>query len=225
MTNMLIDIPVHDMVLKGDLIHFTNSAGLIIFSHGSGSSRLSPRNRKVAQILNKKGFSTFLFDLLSPEEATRKEKRFDIELLSKRLLTVAEWFKNDFRFKDLNIGLFGASTGSASAIQAATTLGEGIIQAVVSRGGRPDLAKRYLKLLKTPTLLLVGGNDKLVLELNEIAYNIMTCPKKLTVIEGASHLFEEPGTLEQVAEEASSWFRQYLFWPTIKVSKDFIDEW
>lgn len=220
MFSQLIDISFQEIILKGELTHVSDSSGLIIFSHGSGSSRLSPRNKLVAQKLNENGFSTLLFDLLTPNEDSIIEKRFDIELLSERLVTVTEWVKNDFRFKDLNVGIFGASTGSASAIQAAAILGNDMVQAVVSRGGRTDLAMKYLRQLKTPILFIVGEKDRTVLELNEIAYNIIKCPKRMTIIKEATHLFEEPGTLEQVAEEASSWFSQYLLWPIINVSKD-----
>ncbi|WP_020403284.1 dienelactone hydrolase family protein [Gracilimonas tropica] len=224
MNHQLIDIPIEQNTLQGELSHSTDSAGLIIFSHGSGSSRLSPRNKFVAQYLNEQGFSTLLFDLLTPDEDQRKERRFDIELLSSRLISVTKWLRKDPEFQLLNFGFFGASTGSASAIQAASILGDDLIQAVVSRGGRPDLARKFLKQLKSPLLLLVGEYDDVVLELNEIAYNMISSPKKLKVIPGATHLFEEAGTLERVAEEASNWFRKYLYWPTVSIQKDFIDE-
>ena len=224
MASKKIDIPLQDVILKGDLFHPKNSGGLIIFSHGSGSSRLSPRNRSVADYLKEKGFSTLLFDLLTPIEDQKKKFRFDIQLQSNRLIHVTKWIKDDARFKKLNTGFFGASTGAAAAIQAASMLGEDIIQAIVSRGGRPDLAKKYLSRLSSPILLIVGELDEVVLELNEIAYNMISCPKELTLIPNATHLFEEPGTLEEVTYATADWFRRYLYWPTIQIKKEFIDE-
>lgn len=224
MTNQLIDIPVKKTFLKGELTYLSDSTGIVIFVHGSGSSQFSPRNRYVAQYLNDQGFSTLLFDLLSPNEGQNKDLIFDISLLSDRLQSVTEWMREDFRFHDINFGFFGASTGSASAIRVASILGEDVIQAVVSRGGRPDLSEKYLHLLKSPTLFIVGENDKEVLKLHNVAFTKVRCTKKLSVIEGATHLFEETGTLEKVAEQAADWFRKFLLWPATHVGKDFINE-
>lgn len=217
MTNQLIDIPVNDISLIGELSLIPDSKGLIIFSHGSGSSRVSPRNRYIAHKLNDVRFSTLLFDLLTPYEDQTRASRFDIDLLSERLQKVTEWLKEDFKFRNMSFGYFGASTGAASAIRAAIVLGEDIVQAVVSRGGRPDMAFNYLNELECPVLLLVGEKDAKVLELNQKAYEVLSSSKKISLIPRATHLFEKIGTLEQVAEEATEWFQQYLLQPTTQL--------
>lgn len=185
-----------------------NSTGLVIFAHGSGSSRLSPRNNFVAQWLNTQGIATLLADLLTPEEDTDYQKRFDIELLTKRLLNTTQWAEHEQSVSNLAVGYFGASTGGAAALQAAAKLGKKII-AVVSRGGRPDLAPDIAK-VTAATLLIVGGNDYGVIELNEAAFKALTGPKDMAIVPGATHLFEEPGALEQVADLAAKWFKKYF---------------
>ena len=202
-------IPLRQVTLKGDL-HIPDPArGLVIFSHGSGSSRLSPRNRYVAQVLQGQGLATLLFDLLTPQEDLDYQKRFDIELLTSRLVEVTQWVLDNSQTRHLSMGYFGASTGAASALKASAVLGNSI-RAVVSRGGRPDLALDQLHQVKSPTLLIVGGRDHQVIELNKKAYAKLSCEKELTIIPGASHLFEEPGTLEEVAAISSGWFREWL---------------
>lgn len=193
----------------GDLCIPDNAKGLVIFSHGSGSSRKSPRNQFVAEILNKNGYATLLFDLLTPEEDEVYENRFNIELLSGRLTHVAIWALNDDGLKHLPIGFFGASTGAASALFACAVL-QNKIKAVVSRGGRPDLALPVLEKINTPVLLIVGAFDDEVIELNKSAYNKLGGVKEIKLIEGATHLFEEPGTLEKAAESAVHWFKLHL---------------
>ncbi len=203
------EIKLDNINLKGNLRLADYSKGIILFSHGSGSSRLSIRNNYVADLLLKKGFSSLLFDLLTPEEDVVYENRFDIELLTERLLKVTKWVRNNEITKQLPIGYFGASTGAASALRAAAKMSK-IVKAVVSRGGRPDLAIRALTSITAPTLLIVGGNDEVVITLNKHAkYRIEgTC--ELKIIEGASHLFSEPGKLEIVANLAIEWFDKYL---------------
>lgn len=174
--------------------------GIVLFAHGSGSSRFSPRNQFVAKYLEKAGIPTHLFDLLSPEEDTQ-ERRFDIPLLAERLLAEAK------KVKEGPIAFFGASTGAAAALIAATKME---VAAVVSRGGRPDLAMEVLPEVKAPTLLIVGGNDDVVIDLNKKAYDALACEKKLEIVEGATHLFEEPGALEKVAKLATVWFLHHL---------------
>ena len=176
----------------------------MIFAHGSGSSRLSPRNREVAASLNERGLATLLFDLLSDEEAARRANVFDIGLLAARLVAVTRWAQREPGIEELPLGYFGASTGAAAALCAAAELGSGI-GAVVSRGGRPDLAASMLTDVQSPTLLIVGGADWQVLELNEQAAKLMRCEHELAVVPGATHLFEEPGALERVAELAAAW--------------------
>lgn len=195
-------LKVDSLSLEGDLTTPMSSKGLVIFAHGSGSSRKSPRNRFVAQKLNQAGLSTLLFDLLTPEE---EERRFEIPLLTTRLLTVIDLCTGF----NLPIGLFGASTGAAAALEAAAKEPKKIV-AVVSRGGRPDMAMIDLPQVKAPTLLIVGGNDDIVIDLNKQALAKLQCVKELKIVKGATHLFEEPGTLEEVAELATSWFLRYL---------------
>jgi putative phosphoribosyl transferase len=195
--------------LAGDLRLPEPAAGLVVFAHGSGSSRLSPRNRQVAEALNQSGFATLLFDLLTPEEELDRANVFDIELLAERLQAVTEWVGAEADLSDLPIGYFGASTGAAAALRAAARLGRGI-DAVVSRGGRPDLAAESLEAVVSPTLLIVGGADWQVLELNEGAAKLLRCEHEVAVVPGATHLFEEPGALERVAELAADWFSRHL---------------
>jgi dienelactone hydrolase len=208
-----IEIPLDDAVLKGYLHLKPNSKGLIIFAHGSGSSRLSPRNRYVAEILQNDGHSTLLMDLLTEVEdafdkRTRK-LRFDIPMLARRVSYVKQWAMDLPDAKDLPIGLFGSSTGAAAALIAAAENPIGI-NAIVSRGGRVDLAQDYLEKVNSATLFIVGENDRTVLKLNRDVYQKLQTEKDLRIIEGASHLFEEPGTLEQVANITSKWFSDYF---------------
>lgn len=197
------------LVLNGDLWLPDDAAGLVVFAHGSGSSRFSPRNREVAASLNEKGLATLLFDLLTDKEAGNREKVFDIELLADRLVAVTRWLHDEPGIDDLPVGYFGASTGAAAALCAAAKLGAEI-RAVVSRGGRPDLAASRLAAVQAPTMLIVGGADWQVLELNEGAAKLLRCEHELVVVPGATHLFEEPGALERVAELAGSWFSAHL---------------
>lgn len=183
--------------------------GVIVFAHGSGSGRFSPRNQFVARVLEAGGFATLLLDLLAPDEADDRQKVFDIDLLADRLLLAKNWLHIHARTRDLRAGYFGASTGAGAALQAAAREPDAV-SAVVSRGGRPDLAGPYLSRVIAPTLLLVGGEDGPVIGMNEEALGQLTCQKRLIIIPGATHLFEEPGTLEQVAQEALNWFRRYL---------------
>ncbi|ARS36476.1 dienelactone hydrolase family protein [Pontibacter actiniarum] len=208
--NDSVRIDVQGVSLVGDLAIPEGAFGLIIFSHGSGSSRLSPRNRFVAEHLQRSGFATLLFDLLTEEEDQDTRNRFDIPKLTQRLIDTTYWVQKDPRTQDLNIGFFGASTGAASAIGAAAGEGPDIIKAVVSRGGRPDLADTVLPDLMVPTLLIVGGKDESVLEMNMQAQNQMRCIKDLELVPDATHLFEEPGALEMAAQLATDWFRKYL---------------
>lgn len=204
-TNKAITINLKEVTLRGELCIPENTLGLIIFSHGSGSSRLSPRNNFVARLLQKQGLATLLFDLLTEKEDTIYDNRFNIELLTKRLIEVTQWIKTQDQIAKLPIGYFGASTGAASALKAAAALRSDII-AVVSRGGRPDLAMTVLEHVISPTLLLVGENDNVVIELNKQAYQKLKCERSLEIIPNASHLFEEKGTLEAVAISAAKWF-------------------
>ena len=186
-----------------------DSHGVVVFAHGSGSGRLSPRNNFVARYLQRAGLATLLLDLLTEEEADDRRKVFDIDLLADRLILAKSWLEAEPRTHELSIGYFGASTGAGAALQAAAREPSNI-RAVVSRGGRPDLAEFYLPSVRAPTLLIVGGHDEPVIEMNQAAYDLLTCEKKLIVIPGATHLFEEPDTLEQVAEHAASWFEKHL---------------
>jgi len=217
-----VRIPLEDINLQGTLSIPLKTKGLIIFSHGSGSSRMSPRNRYVAKNLQKEGFATLLFDLLTREEDTVYENRFNIDLLTERLILVTAWMKNNHKNESKKIGYFGASTGAASAIRAAADLGTEVIQAVVSRGGRPDLANNALQKIESPVLLLAGGLDKQVIALNERALAQLKSPKKLEIIPGASHLFEEEGKLELVTRYASVWFLKYLYNYELAKQKHFI---
>jgi putative phosphoribosyl transferase len=184
--------------------------GLVIFAHGSGSSRNSPRNTNVAEGLGIAGFATLLFDLLTGEEAADRQNVFDIQLLSDRLVSAIKWADDDPRTAGLPIGLFGASTGAAAALVAAAAVQHRPVSAIVSRGGRPDMAACAYDWVKVPTLLVVGGEDRDVLELNKDAYDRLHCEKELMVVPGATHLFEEPGALDQVIDAACAWFSRHL---------------
>lgn len=204
-----IQITGEQLILEGLLSVPTHAPGVVIFAHGSGSGRLSPRNNFVARHLQQDGLATLLLDLLTEEEADDRRKVFDIDLLADRLLLAKRWSEADPRTRHLTIGYFGASTGAGAALQAAAREPSNVM-AVVSRGGRPDLAEPYLPSVTAPTLLIVGGWDVPVIEMNQAAYELLICEKKLVIIPGATHLFEEPGTLEQVAEHAGKWFGRYL---------------
>lgn len=193
--------------LTGELVTPADPRGVVLFAHGSGSSRHSPRNRHVAATLNQAGLATFLFDLLTPEEAADRGNVFDVALLAERLRGATEWAQD--WLADLPVGYFGASTGAAAALSAAAAP-DCPVQAVVSRGGRPDLAGGSLPEVRAPTLLIVGGSDDMVLDLNRSAQSQLTCENRLDVIPGATHLFEEPGTLDRVAQLASRWFVAHL---------------
>lgn len=201
-------IPANGIWLKGELFIPADARSIIIFSHGSGSSRLSPRNQQVAAYLQQKKFGTLLFDLLTPEEDRNYRNRFAVELLKERLIEATRWLQGLPVARNMNVAYFGASTGAASALKAAAW--QPGIFAVVSRGGRPDLAMQELAEVKAPTLLVVGSEDVQVLYLNRLAYQQLRCEKKLKIITGASHLFDEPGKLEEVAELAADWFRQFM---------------
>ncbi len=207
----LVKVYAAGVTLEGNLIVPPGATGIVLFAHGSGSSRFSSRNRYVAEVLRVGGLGTLLLDLLTPEEElvdTRTAHlRFDIELLADRLVGTIDWLAR--QMPKLKVGLFGASTGGGAALVAAARVPERIY-AVVSRGGRPDLAAGALPKVQAPTLLIVGGNDTPVIAMNQEAYDRMTCVRRLEIIPGASHLFEEPGTLEQVARMARDWFLQYL---------------
>ena len=204
-----VEIPLDGETHRGTLGVPARAAGIALFAHGSGSSRLSSRNRFVADTLRREGVATLLFDLLTEHEDRVYETRFDIDLLTRRLLGATAWVRQQRPTQQLAIGYFGASTGAAAALMAAAELG-GDIGAVVSRGGRPDLAMAALPRVRAPTLLIVGGNDEVVIELNRQAYAQLRGVRELKIVPGASHLFEEPGTLEEVARLASRWFTQYL---------------
>ncbi len=209
----LVHLPAGPVTLEGNLVVPPNAQGIVVFAHGSGSSRFSPRNRFVARVLQEGGLATLLFDLLTSEEEridqVTRHLRFDIPLLAERLVAVARWCTEQPTIQKLGLGLFGSSTGAAAALIAAAELPD-LVQAVVSRGGRPDLAGPALPRVKAPTLLIVGGRDAPVIELNEQAMAQMRAPVELVIVPGASHLFEEPGTLEEVANLARDWFLRYL---------------
>lgn len=204
-----VRIRAGNVMLEGDLAIPENAPGIVLFAHGSGSSRHSPRNSLVAQVLRSAGLGTLLTDLLTREEDVSHEIRFDIDLLTSRLEAATRWLADLPQTKALVVGYFGASTGAAAALQAAAALGSAI-GAVVSRGGRPDLAWSGLHRVRAPTLLIVGGMDDVVIELNQRAYERLRAEKELIIMPGATHLFEEPGALEEVARLASGWFKRYL---------------
>lgn len=203
------EIAIGPSRLLGDLHVPADAGALVVFAHGSGSSRLSPRNRTVARALNKRRMGTLLFDLLSPDEEQDRNNVFDIPLLAERLITAVQWIDGQHDLMRFPLGLFGASTGAAAALVAAARLGPRI-GAVVSRGGRPDLAAAILDRVTAPTLLVVGGLDDVVIELNEQAYAALRTQKALEIVPGATHLFPEPGALERVIELAANWFGAHL---------------
>ena len=208
-----VHIPAGRALLSGNLTIQENSEALLLFAHGSGSSRHSPRNQFVARTLNRTGLGTLLFDLLTPEEEAldiyTRAHRFNIGLLAERLAYATKWAGQQKETRDQRIGYFGSSTGGAAALVAAAEFTQEV-RAVVSRGGRPDLAGDALPKVKAPTLLILGGNDETVVELNEMARDRMHCEVKLEIIPGATHLFEEPGALEQVAKLAGDWFVNHI---------------
>jgi dienelactone hydrolase len=208
-----VQIPAGEIVLDGDLAIPPNAHGVVLFAHGSGSGRHSPRNRAVATALNDHGFATLLLDLLTPQEEVVDDRtahiRFDIPLLASRLTAAGEWLASHPHTGALPLGLFGASTGAGAALIMAARKPD-LVRAVVSRGGRPDLADDDLPSVRCPTLLIVGGNDQPVIELNELAKSRMQAPVTLEIIAGATHLFEEPGTLEKVEQLAAAWFERWL---------------
>jgi dienelactone hydrolase len=210
-TRKEVNIPVDGALLAGTLSIPGGAIGIVLFAHGSGSSRFSPRNREVANALEEAGFGTLLFDLLTAQEAAIDEVtrryRFDIPPLGRRLVAATNWMRK--RHAELSIGYFGASTGAGAALIAAAARPDDIV-AVVSRGGRPDLAGEALPAVHAPTLLIVGGEDHQVIELNQSALDRMRCPRRLTLVPGAAHLFEEPGTLDEVIRLATAWFGRYL---------------
>jgi dienelactone hydrolase len=208
-----ISIPVEKGAIKGNLAVPEKATGVVLFAHGSGSGRFSPRNRQVAGLLQRSGLATLLVDLLTEEEAAEdlrtRHLRFDMDLLSGRLISAAAWIGEEPQTGNLLLGCIGSSTGAAAALIAAAGKPEAV-SAVVSRGGRPDLAVDHLSQVKAPTLLIVGGDDLHVLELNRIALERLQCEKKLQIVPGASHLFEEPGTLEGASRLAAEWFVRHL---------------
>ena len=217
-----VRIPAGEAMLEGTIHLPTNASGIVLFAHGSGSSRYSPRNQYVAQVIRAAGIGTLLFDLLTPEEEVidlrTHSLRFDIQLLAERLEDATVWVAHADETRHVCIGYFGASTGGGAALVAAARLGE-TIGAVVSRGGRPDLAGAALARVLAPTLLIVGGHDDAVIQLNEAAYVQLQCEKALQIVPDATHLFEEPGALEEVARRATEWFQQHLQHEESKESK------
>lgn len=207
-----IQIQAGSVVIAGNLVIPSLATGMVVFAHGSGSGRFSPRNRFVARELQQNKLATLLIDLLTEDEEGEDEitgeHRFNIDLLASRLMYAQHFLSSNQEIKELSIGLFGASTGAAACLVSAAQLPK--ISAVVSRGGRPDLAAEALEKVRAPTLLIVGGDDDEVLQLNRQAYRQIKCVKKLAIVRGATHLFEEPGTLEQVARLAGEWFKKYL---------------
>jgi pimeloyl-ACP methyl ester carboxylesterase len=208
-----VRIDTRGVALEGDLVIPERALALAVFAHGSGSSRFSPRNRYVARLLNKRRLATLLVDLLTPAEeeqdALSGELRFDINLLADRLVGVTDWASRDPAVRALPLGYFGASTGAAAALVAAALRADRV-GAIVSRGGRPDLADVALRDVRAPTLLIVGANDPQVLELNRMALKMMSSVRELAIVPGASHLFEEPGALDEVARLARDWFLRHL---------------
>ncbi len=198
-----------NLALPGFVDVPANAKGIVIFAHGSGSSRMSPRNRTVARALNQSGIATLLFDLLMPEEEFDRGNVFDIPLLSTRLVLATRWVRDQPELTALPIGYFGASTGAGAALMAATEVPDEIA-AIVSRGGRPDLAGEALRRVVAPTLLIVGGSDSQVIVLNTQAYDLLQCERRLEIVPGATHLFEEPGTMQVVTRLAIDWFSRFL---------------
>jgi len=208
-----VQVSIDSVKLDGSIFIPKNARGVVLFAHGSGSSRHSPRNKYVAEVLNKAGLATLLIDLLTQEEEIIDDKtshlRFDIDFLAHRLIGATDWLVNNNETKGLNIGYFGASTGAAAALVAASNH-PSVVKAVVSRGGRPDLAGPVLHKVKSPTLLIVGGNDYPVIDMNQEAFDKLKTEKKMVIVPGATHLFEEQGTLEVVARLAADWFSIHL---------------
>jgi putative phosphoribosyl transferase len=207
--NEEVELPAGRIFLTGDLAIPRQAQAIVIFAHGSGSSRYSPRNQFVARKLQERHYATLLFDLLTVEENKTYFNRFQIELLAKRLIDVTKWVSSEILTANMAIGYFGASTGAAAAMIAASELPDKVL-AVVSRGGRPDMAEDALNKVQAPVLLIVGGNDDVVIELNEKAYEKLETPKELAIVKGATHLFEEEGKLEEVTDYALGWFGKYL---------------
>lgn len=212
-TENLVTIPAGMVSLGGNLTLPPGAHGVVLFAHGSGSSRHSPRNRYVASVLNRAGLGTLLMDLLTVDEeridAVTAHLRFDINLLAGRLVNATDWLRQEVATREMTIGYFGASTGAAAALVAASVRPE-FVRAIVSRGGRPDLAADYLSKVEAPTLLIVGGDDEVVIGMNRKALAGLTVVKELRIVPGATHLFEEPGALEEVARLAAEWFSRYL---------------
>lgn len=206
-------VETRDANLEGRLARPHGASGIVVFAHGSGSSRFSSRNAHVAHILNEAGLATLLFDLLTPDEervdVITRQHRFDIPLLARRMVGAVDWVSSHADLAPQRIGAFGASTGAAAALIAAAARPDAV-RAVVSRGGRPDLAGNTLGQVRAPTLLIVGGRDDVVIGMNESALARMSCPKRLEIVSGATHLFEEPGTLDEVARLATAWFSSHL---------------
>jgi putative phosphoribosyl transferase len=213
MAEQAVHVPAGEVSLDGDLGLPDGARGIVLFAHGSGSSRLSPRNRHVARLLNEAGLATLLVDLLTPEEeafdARTARLRFDIDLLAERLVEVTDWLGDRAETRGLHRGYFGASTGAAAALVAAAARPQ-VVHALVSRGGRPDLAGPALPVVRAPTLLIVGGEDVAIIELNQRALAQLRTEADLAIVPGATHLFEEPGALDEVARLARQWFERYL---------------
>jgi len=213
MPHEAVHVPASDVTIEGDLVVPANATGLVIFAHGSGSSRFSPRNRAVANVLSAGGFATLLLDLLTSEEESSDQRtgrfRFDIDRLAARVIAAIDWSAMHHALSALPIACFGASTGAAAALMGAAAR-PARVRAVISRGGRPDLADDILPRVEAPTLLIVGGHDEPVIELNEAARRRLRAPAQTVIVPGATHLFEEPGALEQVAGLALEWCRIYL---------------
>ena len=209
----VVQIGAGGVVLEGNLRVPDTASGLVVFAHGSGSSRFSPRNRFVASVLEEAGLATLLIDLLTPDEESADERtrhlRFDIGLLATRLVAASDWVREQPDTHHLRIGYFGASTGGGAALVAAAEQADQV-DAIVSRGGRPDLAGATLPRVAAPTLLIVGGRDEAVLDLNQRAFDKLRCEKRFEIVPGATHLFEEPGALDEVARLARDWFTRYL---------------
>lgn len=209
MKRVEISIPLASVTLKGELVLPENALGIVVFSHGSGSSRFSPRNKMVAELIQQNGMGTLLFDLLTEQEDRIYENRFNIDLLVSRLIEATEWLMHNVETEEFPVAYFGASTGAASALRAAAYF-EKKIKVVVSRGGRPDLALKALPMVTAPTLLIVGQLDVPLIQMNKEAFDQLHCIKEMKIIPGATHLFEEPGKLIEVAEMAISWYKEYF---------------
>ncbi len=207
---MHVSLRIDSISIEGELVTPEGAEAVVLFAHGSGSSRFSPRNIYVAEVLRRKGLATLLFDLLTEEEDMIYENRFNISLLAERLMLATQWIIDNPETANMRIGYFGASTGAAAALQASVEVNSDLVGAVVSRGGRPDLAQAYLIRVRAPTLLIVGARDPIVFELNREVLQRLETEKEMAVVANATHLFEEPGTLEEVARLATDWFTKYL---------------